>query len=158
MVKDRIPKKFGFSVNDIQILAPMNKGIIGTNGLNNALQEALNPSGFEINRGGRRYRTNDKVMQIRNNYDKEVFNGNIGIITNIDSEEQAVFVNVDGREVSYEYSELDELVLAYAVSIHKSQGSEYPVVVMLLIDVSLHDVTAEPCLTQESQEARNSSL
>ncbi len=134
MVKERIPKKFGYDpVNDIQILTPMNRGIVGTSKLNESLQEALNPSGFEIVRGGRKYRVSDKVMQIRNNYEKEVFNGDIGIITNIDTEEQTVSVNIDGREISYEYSELDELVLAYAVSIHKSQGSEYPVVVIPLV-------------------------
>ncbi|GHT94341.1 hypothetical protein FACS1894122_10850 [Alphaproteobacteria bacterium] len=101
--------------------------------MNESLQESLNPNGFEITRGGRRYRVGDKVMQIRNNYDKNVFNGDIGFISDIDAENQQIFVNIDGNDISYEYSELDELVLAYAVSIHKSQGSEYPVVVIPLV-------------------------
>jgi exodeoxyribonuclease V alpha subunit len=108
----------------------MNRGAVGTARLNESLQEALNPNGFEIARGGRKYRIGDKVMQICNNYDKDVYNGDIGIIVSIDVEEQAVVVNIDGQGVSYDYTELDELVLAYGVSIHKSQGSEYPVVVI----------------------------
>ena len=132
MVKDRIPKNFGFSSNDIQVLTPMNKGIVGTAKLNEALQEALNPNGTEINRMGKKFRVGDKVMQIRNNYDPNVYNGDIGFIKNIDTENQTVQISIDENIVDYEYSELDELVLAYAVSIHKSQGSEYPVVVMPL--------------------------
>ncbi|GHT94500.1 hypothetical protein FACS1894122_11180 [Alphaproteobacteria bacterium] len=134
MVQERIPKKFGYDpVNDIQVLTPMNRGIVGTAKINESLQEAINPDGFEIIRGGRRYREGDKIMQIRNNYDKNVFNGDIGFISNIDPEEQLVTAVIDGKDVVYDYSELDELVLAYAVSIHKSQGSEYPVVVMPLV-------------------------
>ncbi|GHT97618.1 ATP-dependent RecD-like DNA helicase [Alphaproteobacteria bacterium] len=134
LVKTRIPKKFGYDpISDIQVLTPMNRGIVGTSKMNESLQESLNPNGFEITRGGRRYRVGDKVMQIRNNYDKNVFNGDIGFISDIDAENQQIFVNIDGNDISYEYSELDELVLAYAVSIHKSQGSEYPVVVMPLV-------------------------
>jgi exodeoxyribonuclease V alpha subunit len=134
MVKERIPKKFGYDpINDIQVLTPMNRGVVGTSKINEALQDALNPDGFEIIRGGRRYRVGDKVMQIRNNYDKNVFNGDIGVISDIDSDNHCVTVNVDGNDINYEYSELDELVLAYAVSIHKSQGSEYPVVVIPLV-------------------------
>jgi exodeoxyribonuclease V alpha subunit len=134
MVRERIPKKFSYDpLNDIQVLTPMNRGIVGTAKLNEALQDALNPNGFEIIRGGRRYRTDDKVMQIKNNYDKNVFNGDIGTISYIDSENQTVAVNIDGNDISYDYADLDELVLAYAVSIHKSQGSEYPVVVIPLV-------------------------
>ena len=131
VVKKRIPHRFGFrALEDIQVLTPMNRGAVGAARLNEALQDALNPNGFELTRGGRKYRAGDKVMQIRNNYDKEVYNGDIGVITVIDPEAQSIGVSVDGREVIYDYSELDELVLAYAVSIHKSQGSEYPVVVI----------------------------
>jgi exodeoxyribonuclease V alpha subunit len=134
MVKERIPRKFGYDPRgEIQVLTPMNRGQVGTARLNESLQEILNPNGFEIVRGGRRYRVGDKVMQIRNNYNKNVFNGDIGFISSIDAENQQISVNIDGREITYEYHELDELTLAYAVSIHKSQGSEYPAVVLPLI-------------------------
>jgi exodeoxyribonuclease V alpha subunit len=131
VVKKRIPQKFGFhSLEDIQVLTPMNRGAVGTSRLNEALQETLNPNAFELVRGGRKYRVGDKVMQIQNNYDKDVYNGDIGIISSIDSEEQTISLNVDGRDIKYDFTETDELVLAYAISIHKSQGSEYPVVVI----------------------------
>jgi exodeoxyribonuclease V alpha subunit len=131
VVKKRIPQKFSFHpMEDIQVLTPMNRGSVGTSRLNESLQETLNPNGFELVRGGRKYRVGDKVMQIRNNYDKDVYNGDIGIVSDIDSEEQTISVNVDGRDIKYDFTETDELVLAYAVSIHKSQGSEYPVVVI----------------------------
>ena len=131
LVKERIPVRFGFDpVSDVQVLTPMNRGVVGTTNLNARLQEALNASKEMICRGDRTFRVGDKVMQIRNNYDKEVFNGDIGRIASIDQEEQEVSVTIDGRAVGYDYSELEELVLAYAVSVHKSQGSEYPVVVM----------------------------
>jgi exodeoxyribonuclease V alpha subunit len=134
VVRSRIPERFGYDpVNDIQVLTPMTRGIVGTAGLNESLQAALNPNDTEILHHGRRYRLLDKVMQIRNNYDKSVFNGDIGFISNINSEEHVVTVNVDGRDITYEYSELDELTLAYAISIHKSQGSEYPVVVIPVV-------------------------
>jgi exodeoxyribonuclease V alpha subunit len=134
MVKERIPRKFGYDPrSEIQVLTPMNRGPVGTARLNESLQEILNPKGFEITRGGRRYRVGDKVMQIRNDYNKNVFNGDIGFIYGIDAENQQISANIDGREIIYEYHELDELMLAYAVSIHKSQGSEYPVVVLPLV-------------------------
>jgi exodeoxyribonuclease V alpha subunit len=94
------------------------------------LQRCLNPYGRELIRGGRNFRVNDKVMQIRNNYDKEVFNGDIGNVVNIDLEEQELTVQFEDRRVTYDFSDLDELVLAYAVSVHKAQGSEYPAVVI----------------------------
>ena len=106
---------------------------VGTISLNKALQHALNPSAFEVTVGTRQFRIADKVMQIKNDYDKDVFNGDIGFITAINSEEHNISVNIDGREIHYDYTELDELVLAYAVSIHKSQGSEYPVVVIPIV-------------------------
>jgi exodeoxyribonuclease V alpha subunit len=134
LVKTRIQRSFGFNpVTDIQVLTPMNRGLVGTNQLNESLQNALNPDGFEIMHGGRKFRVGDKVMQIKNNYDKDVFNGDLGFITYIDPEEHVVTVNIDGHAVNYEFSELDELVLAYAISIHKSQGSEYPVVVIPVV-------------------------
>ena len=134
MVKTRIPNHFKYDpMTEIQVLTPMNRGVVGTSGLNDALQQVLNPGGFEIVIGMRKFRIGDKVMQIKNDYDKDVFNGDIGFISRIDPEEHLVAVNIDGRETNYDYSELDELVLAYAVSIHKSQGSEYPVVVLPIV-------------------------
>ncbi len=134
LCKERIPARFGYNtLTDIQVLTPMHKGTIGASNLNAELQRELNPSKDEIARAGRTFKKGDKVMQIRNNYDKDVYNGDIGRIAVIDREEQEVSVNFDGRLVAYDFSELDELVLAYATSIHKSQGSEYPVVVMPIL-------------------------
>ncbi|MHC1729689.1 MAG: ATP-dependent RecD-like DNA helicase [Syntrophobacteraceae bacterium] len=130
----RIPHRFGFDpIEEVQVLSPMHRGAIGAQNLNFALQNALNPTGITLERGGRTFRVNDKVMQIRNNYDKEVFNGDIGRVRRIDQEGQEIQVEFDGRNVKFDFSELDELVLAYAISIHKSQGSEYPAVVFPLL-------------------------
>ena len=115
---------------DIQVLTPMQRGICGAANLNQVLQEAMNPTRIFLHRGGTQYRLHDKVMQIRNDYDKEVFNGDIGTVTRVDMEERELTVDFDGRNVVYDVAELDELVLAYAVTIHKAQGSEYPIVVM----------------------------
>ncbi len=131
LCKERIPARFGLDpVEDIQVLSPMHKGAIGARRLNSVLQEALNPQKQCIERGGVVFRLRDKVMQVRNNYDKDVFNGDLGRIASIDTENQEVRVEIDGREVPYDFSELDELVHAYAISVHKSQGSEYPAVVV----------------------------
>jgi len=131
LVKERIPKRFGFNaINDIQVLTPMHRGTVGAGNLNIELQKALNPGEHGVSRGGRLYRINDKVMQIVNNYDKEVYNGDIGRIKVIDEEEREVKVVIDDRVITYDYNDLDELVHAYAVSVHKSQGSEYPAVVI----------------------------
>jgi exodeoxyribonuclease V alpha subunit len=131
LVKERIPKRFGFNaIDDVQVLTPMHRGIIGASNLNIELQNALNPGDEGVRRFGRLYKVNDKVMQIANNYDREVYNGDIGRIISIDEEAQEVTVSMDDREIAYDYSELDELVHAYAVSIHKSQGSEYQAVVI----------------------------
>jgi len=131
LVKDRIPNKFGFDpIDDIQVLTPMHKGSIGAGNLNTELQAALNPNGHEMTRGGRSFRVNDKVMQIKNNYDKEVFNGDIGRILMIEQETQQMTITFDGRKVDYDVTDLDEVVLAYAVSVHKAQGSQYPVVII----------------------------
>lgn len=117
-------------LEELQILSPMQKGPIGTMQLNQALQALLNPSGPELLRAGRLYRLGDRVMQIRNNYDKDVYNGDIGRIVKLDLEDREVTVRFDDRQVTYDFNELDELMLAYAITIHKSQGSEYPVVVI----------------------------
>jgi exodeoxyribonuclease V alpha subunit len=130
----RLPTRYGFDpVEDIQVLTPMHRGPIGAGQLNAALQGALNPpreGRSEILRGGRVFRTGDRVMQLRNNYDKEVFNGDLGRIIGIDLAEHEVVVRVDERAVAYDMSELDELALAYAATVHKSQGSEYPAVIV----------------------------
>lgn len=134
LVCERIPKAFGFDpIDDVQILTPMNRGTVGASNLNLELQKALNPGEEGVMRGGRSFRINDKVMQIRNNYDKDVYNGDIGRISRIDRENQEVTIIFDGRAVSYDYPDLDEIVLVYAVSVHKSQGSEYPCVVIPLL-------------------------
>ncbi len=134
LTKTRIPGRFGFDpIDDIQVLTPMHKGIVGAGNLNKELQNTLNPGPDAIIRGERTYRVNDKVMQIKNNYDKEVFNGDIGKIIQIIPEDRASIIAFDGRDVVYDFSELDEVVLAYAASVHKSQGSEYPAVVIPIL-------------------------
>ncbi len=127
----KVPEKFGFHpLRDIQVLTPMHRGIVGASNLNIELQKHLNNSTDELVRGARVFRNGDKVMQIRNNYDREVFNGDIGRISAINREQQEVMVDFDGKVVAYDFADLDELILAYAISVHKSQGSEYPVVIM----------------------------
>jgi exodeoxyribonuclease V alpha subunit len=134
IVKERIPKRFGFDpVRDIQVVCPMNRGGLGARSLNIELQKALNPPGeIRIERFGWTFCPGDKVMQTENNYDKEVYNGDLGVVSRIDAEEGELTVDFDGRDVIYGFGELDELVLAYATTIHKSQGSEYPAVVIPL--------------------------
>lgn len=133
LVKAKLPRYYKTNPASIQVLAPMQRGIVGAANLNQVLQQAVNPGESGLRRGGVEYRVHDKVMQIRNNYDKEVFNGDIGVVASVDIEERELVVDFDGREISYDVSELDELVLAYAVTIHKSQGSEYPIVVMPIL-------------------------
>ncbi|MEW5785124.1 MAG: ATP-dependent RecD-like DNA helicase [Bacillota bacterium] len=133
VVCDRAPKKFGFDPKtEVQVLSPMHRGLTGVGNLNTALQGMLNPRGKEFARGSRVIRVGDKVLQLVNNYEKEVFNGDIGLVEAIDEVDQEFRVNYDGRSVSYDYSEMDEVTLAYAVSVHKAQGSEYPAVVILV--------------------------
>jgi exodeoxyribonuclease V alpha subunit len=134
LVCKRIPQRFKMHpMEDIQVVTPMHKGIVGTVNLNMKLQDSLNPSKIEIVRGDRAFRLNDKVMQTRNNYEKEIFNGDIGLVKSIDEKNQEVVVDYDGRAVTYDYSELDEIILAYAISVHKAQGSEYPAVVIPIL-------------------------
>lgn len=130
LVKERLPRAYRESPDRIQVLTPMQRGVVGAANLNLLLQQALNPSGPSLNRGGYTYRQGDRVMQQRNNYDKDVFNGDLGYIREVDTEERTLKVDFDGKKVEYDVTELDELTLAYATTIHKAQGSEYPIVVM----------------------------
>ena len=148
LVQKRMPAHYHVPASEIQVLTPMQRGVVGATNLNLALQEALNPPEHEVffrgrgaaimqkeclRRSGFAYRADDKVMQIRNNYDKDVYNGDIGIIEKVNEQDRTLSVNFDGRSVEYDVTELDELVLAYATTIHKSQGSEYKIVVMPIL-------------------------
>ena len=134
LCKRRLPSAFQLDpLEDIQVMTPMHRGTVGVANLNAELQNLLNPNQKEVARGGRLFRVNDKVMQTKNNYEKETFNGDIGRIISIDLEEQILKVRFEDRIVDYSWSDLDELVLAYAISIHKSQGSEYPAVVIPIL-------------------------
>jgi exodeoxyribonuclease V alpha subunit len=122
------------AIRDVQVLCPMNRGGLGARSLNVELQKALNPPGeARVERFGWTFGPGDKVMQIENDYDREVYNGDLGIVQRVDQDENELIVAFDGRDVSYGFGELDELVLAYATTIHKSQGSEYPAVVIPLV-------------------------
>jgi len=134
VISSRVPARFGFDpVRDVQVLCPMNRGSLGARTLNIELQRTLNPPGpIRVERFGWTFCPGDKVMQVANDYDRDVFNGDLGLITGIDMEEGALTVSFEGRAVEYGFGELDELVLAYATTIHKAQGSEYPVVVIPL--------------------------
>ncbi len=148
LVKDNLPKYYHVEPSQIQVLTPMQRGVVGAANLNLSLQEALNPAEHDIfmrgrgkvtmpkeclRRSGFAYRADDKVMQIKNNYDKEVFNGDIGRIESVNETERTLTANFDGRRIEYDATELDELVHAYATTIHKAQGSEYPIVVMPIL-------------------------
>jgi exodeoxyribonuclease V alpha subunit len=128
----RISKYFGHSVEDIQVLTPMNMGLLGALNLNKELQELLNKSTASVTRGSRLFKNNDRVMQIKNNYDLDVYNGDIGKIVKIDQENRELAVKYEDRIVTYDSADLDELSLAYACSVHKSQGSEYPAIIVPL--------------------------
>ncbi len=135
LVQTRIPQRFGLDpIDDIQVLTPMHRGLVGAQNLNVTLQNILNPHGQSVQRSGYTYRTGDKVMQIQNDYDKEVYNGDIGRIHSVAAEDQQVVIDFEGRCVTYEYFELDLVAPAYAVSVHKAQGSEYPAVVIPLME------------------------
>lgn len=133
LVSSKLPRYYGVKPSEVQVLTPMQRGLLGGTNLNQTLQAALNPEGEGLRRGGFIFRLYDKVMQVKNNYDKEVFNGDIGRITAVDLQERTLQVMFDGRVIEYDVSELDELVHAYATTIHKAQGSEYPIVVMPIL-------------------------
>lgn len=133
LVQEVIPYKYGFSPEEIQVLSPMKKGPVGTEMLNKELQKILTPNGNSLERMGQQYRKGDRVMQMRNDYDKNVFNGDIGIVQKIDMEEKSMAVLEDEQLVEYAAEELDDLSLAFSITIHKSQGSEYPVVVLPIL-------------------------
>ena len=130
LVGSKLPRYYRIPPREIQVLTPMQRSVVGATSLNQSLQAAINPGDMGLKRGGFLFKAQDKVMQIRNNYDKDVYNGDIGVVGSVDMEDRSLVVIFDGREVEYDASELDELVLAYATTIHKSQGSEYPIVVM----------------------------
>ena len=135
MVRERIPRRFGLDpFRDVQVLTPMNRSELGAHALNARLQAVLNPpaGGPEVERFGWKFRAGDKVLQTQNNYQKEVFNGDVGRIASIDETEREVVVDFDGKTVAYDFGEMDEISLAYALTIHKAQGSEYPAVVLPL--------------------------
>ena len=134
LCRREIPRRFRLApIRDIQVLSPMHRGPVGTLNLNRVLQEALNPASEQVRVMGGRFKVGDKVMHLRNNYRKEVFNGDIGIMHSVDPEKERAEVDYEGRIVPYDFLELDELTLAYAISVHKSQGSEYPAVVIPLL-------------------------
>ncbi len=134
LVSERIPNAFGYDpIDGVQILSPMHKGQVGCSALNRLLQQRFNPGAPQLERGSKLWKVGDKVMQIRNNYELEVFNGDIGQITLIDTDNDQVWVDFDGRRVTYGFGDLDELVLAYAITVHKSQGSEYPAIVLPML-------------------------
>ncbi len=133
MMTQRIPAKFKFDpLYDVQVLTPMRRGELGTDRLNAIIQQQMNPNGETLWRGSTPFRKGDRVMQIANNYDKDVFNGDIGFVALVKEEDRSVTICFDGRYIDYKADELDELTLAYATSIHKSQGSEYPAVIIVL--------------------------
>ena len=130
LVKNRLPKAYNQPLSNIQVLTPMQRSVVGATNLNMMLQQSLNKSTLGLSRGGITYKLGDRVMQVRNNYDKNVFNGDIGVVEHVNMEDRTLTINFDDNHVEYEVSELDEVVLAYATTIHKSQGSEYPIVVI----------------------------
>ena len=135
LVKQRIPKRFGLDPKaDIQVLTPMNRSLLGARNLNQVLQAAINPSdsGPEVQRFGWTFRVGDRVIQTENNYNRDVFNGDLGIVEKVNRIEQTMTVNFEGRPIDYDFGDLDELSLAYVLSIHKSQGAEFPCVVIPL--------------------------
>jgi exodeoxyribonuclease V alpha subunit len=134
IVAQRIPKRFGMDPrHDVQVLCPMYRGDAGADQLNRDLQDVLNPGKLEVERAGKIYRSGDKVMQIRNDYDRDIFNGDVGTVLHIDAAAAKLWVRFVDREIEYRFEDLGDLVPAYAISVHRSQGSEYPAVVIPLV-------------------------
>ena len=132
-MSERIPSKFSMDpLQDVQVLTPMRRNFLGSENLNREIQKALNPAGDSVSRGATVFRAGDRVMQLRNNYDKDVYNGDIGFVLSVDPASRTLVAAFDGRPVRYDAGDLDELVLAYAMTIHKSQGSEYPAVIVMI--------------------------
>jgi len=135
MCKNRIPRTFGYDpVQQLQVITPMHKGIVGTIHLNQMLQKTLNPESVGIEAYNTKYKIGDKVMHLKNNYAKEIFNGDIGVVTDVDKQKFLVTVDYDDRYVTYDRDALQDLTLAYAISVHKSQGSEYPAVIVPVVN------------------------
>jgi exodeoxyribonuclease V alpha subunit len=133
LCSDELPRKFDFNpVEDIQILSPIYKGDVGVTALNKLFQNKLNESATIYSQGDKIFKANDKVMQLRNNYDKNVFNGDIGFVVGTNIESKVMYISFEGKMVDYKFEELDEITLAYAVTVHKSQGSEFPCIIMPL--------------------------
>ena len=131
LCSQRLPKTYKVNaITDIQVLSPMKRGLLGTENLNIQLQSVLNDSKLFIKRGTNKYKLGDKVMQIKNNYDKNIFNGDIGFVSDVDLDNSSITVDFDGNSIDYKYQELEELVLSYAITIHKSQGGEFPIVII----------------------------
>jgi exodeoxyribonuclease V alpha subunit len=159
LVKTRIPQRFGLDpVRDIQVLCPMNRGGLGARSLNIELQAALNPAGErKVERFGWTFAPGDKIMQIENDYDKDVYNGDIGYIDDVDPDAGELTASFDGRAVTYGFGELDTLVPAYAATIHKSQGSEYPAVVIPVLTQHYAMLQRKTCSIPASPEGSASS-
>ena len=138
LVTNRLPKAYNVPTEDIQVLTPMKKCEVGTVNLNIELQKILNPYGMEMKYGDTIFRVGDRVIQTVNNYDKDVFNGDSGIILDINKEEKYVMIRFDDKDIQYTYPEMDEIMLSYAMTIHKSQGSEYPIVVIPITSANKH--------------------
>jgi len=159
LVKTRIPKRFGLDpIRDIQVLCPMNRGGVGARSLNIEMQAVLNPAGDrKVERFGWTFAPSDKVMQVENDYEKEVYNGDIGMIDNVDPDSGELVVSFDCRPVTYGFGELDMLVPAYAATIHKSQGSEYPAVIIPVLTQHYPMLLESPLYRRHSRRASGRS-
>ena len=151
---ERIPARFGLHpMRDVQVLCPMNRGDVGVHQLNDRLREALNPAGTEVTRFGRTFRVDDRVLQSVNNYDKHVFNGDLGWVTGVDDAVGRITVNFEETGVDYDFSELDELQPSFAMTVHRAQGGEFSAVVVPVLKQTLPDAAAQPAVHRDHQGA-----